>query len=166
MKKITKKKFALMLVFLFVVSASLAAYYMISQNKLQNQNSQTSYAVKPTPITYENIENILSGNDMIKILPENSVILLKFYNFNGSRVLWEKSYVLKKGLVKEGTAVNPDITLSMHSKYFNELTDQNLCSTMKKAKNNNDLGTEIHISYAALLWKYKSALKYRDCFGL
>jgi len=74
MKKITKKKFALMLVFLFVVSASLAAYYMISQNKLQNQNSQTSYAVKSVPITYENIENVLSGNSMIKILPENSAI--------------------------------------------------------------------------------------------
>jgi len=54
----------------------------------------------------------------------------------------------------------------MHSKYLNELTDQNLCSIIRKAKSNNDLGIEMHISYAALLWKYRTVLKYKDCFGL
>jgi len=108
---------------------------------------------------------------MIKMLPENSIISLKFYNFNtGSRV-WEKSYILNKGKVSEineGTYkdMSPDITLSMHSKYLNELTDQNLCSIIRKAKSNNDLGIEMHISYAALLWKYRTVLKYKDCFGL
>ena len=156
-------KIKLILIFLVLVLASLFSYYLINQNISSNQ---TSYAVKATPVTYENIENVLSANNMINILPENSEVSLKFYNFNtGSRV-WEKSYALKKGLVKEGTAINPDITLSMHSKYFNELTDQNLCSTIKNAKSNNDLGTEMHISYAALLWKYRNVLKYKDCFGL
>lgn len=159
-------KIKFILIFLAVILSSSFAYYLISYNISSSPNYQTSYAVKATPITYENIEKVLSGNDMIKMLPENSEVSLKFYSFNtGSRV-WENSYVLKKGIVKEGTSANPDITLSMHSKYFNELTDQNLCSTIKKAKNNNDLGAEMRISYAALLWKYRSVLKYKDCFGL
>ena len=163
MKKIIRS----VVIFSILIVVALIAYYSLGlQGPAENQNYQTSYAVKATPITYENIEDVLSGNDMIKRLPENSEVSLKFYNFNtGSRV-WEKSYVLKKGLVEEGASINSDITLSVHSKYFNELTDQNLCSTIKKAKNNNDLATEIHISYAALLWKYRSALKYKDCFRL
>jgi len=159
MKKIT----GLSLIFSVFIVGAIVAYYITGLNISSNQ---TAYAVKATPVTYENIENVLSGNSMIKILPENSAISLKFYNFNTGGRVWEKSYVLRKGLVEEGTATNPDITLSMHSKYFNELTDQNLCSTIKNAKSNNDLGTEMHISYAALLWKYRNVLKYKDCFGL
>ncbi len=151
---------------IFLLIAIAAYYSLYLYNSISQRQTATAYAVKATPVTYENIENVLSGNSMVKILPENSEVLLKFYNFNtGSRV-WEKSYVLKKGLVNEGTATNPDITLSMHSKYLDEMTDQNLCSIIKKAKSNNDLGVEMHIPYAALLWKYKNVLKYKDCFGL
>lgn len=151
------------LIFLAAALILLFAYSLINQNALSNQ---TSYAVKATPITYENIEDVLSGNNIVKVLPEDAQMILRFYNFNtGSRV-WEKSYTLKKGSVKKGASANPDISLSMHSKYFNELTDQNLCSTIKKAKNNDDLGVEIYISQAALLWKYRSILKYKECFGL
>lgn len=151
------------LIFLVIILMSLFAYSLISQNTSSNQ---TSYAVKATHITYNNIENVLSGNSIVKVLPEDAQIILRFYNFNtGSRV-WEKSYILKKGIVEEGAATNPDMSLSIHSKYLNEMTDQNLCIIIKKAKNNNDLGVEVYISQAALLWKYRSILKYKDCFGL
>ena len=168
MKKIIKFVVAFSIL---IVGALVAYHYLGGQSPAENQNYQKAYAVKATPATYENIEDVLSGNDMIKMLPENSIISLKFYNFNtGSRV-WEKSYILKKGYakeLKEGITkdINLDITLSMHSKYLNELTDQNLCSIIRKAKSNNDLGIEMHISYAALLWKYRTVLKYKDCFGL
>ena len=165
------KRKAIKAICIFLLIAIVAYYSFYFYNSVNQSQAATAYAVKATPVTYENIEDVLSGNDMIKMLPENSIISLKFYNFNtGSRV-WEKSYILNKGKVSEineGTYkdMSPDITLSMHSKYLNELTDQNLCSIIRKAKSNNDLGIEMHISYAALLWKYRTVLKYKDCFGL
>ena len=53
-------------------------------------------------ITYDNIEQILSGSDLAQNLPANAVLLLRFYNFDSGERDWEKSYIIQKGLVKEG----------------------------------------------------------------
>ncbi|MDO8517438.1 MAG: hypothetical protein Q7S33_04930 [Nanoarchaeota archaeon] len=126
---------------------------------------------------------------MIQALPDNSALLLKFYNvrnstalisehpknptnnqedfsdFNSGQRQWEKTYAITKGSVKEGNVENPDITILLSSKYLNELTTSNFCSIIKKAKANNDLGIETSLSTPSLLWKFKSMTKYRDCLG-
>jgi hypothetical protein len=56
-------------------------------------------------------------------------------------------YLLKKGSVKKATEnelTNVDAEIVMHSKYINE-SEKNLCETLKKAKNNGDLGFEMKI---------------------
>ena len=127
-------------------------------------NVETSI-ISGTRISYDNLVGILSGNQMIKDLPSDAVLLLRFYNFNSGERAWEKSYVLRKSEVKEGFVDKADLTLALHSKYLSQLTTDNFCSIIKSAKQNGDLGAYSELSTAALLWKFKSMLKYRECFG-
>ena len=40
------------------------------------------------------------------------------------------------------------------------------CNTMKKAKANDDLGYDTKLSSLELAWKFKSMMKYKECFGM
>jgi hypothetical protein len=118
-----------------------------------------------TNSAYSNFEQILASNQMIKDLPSNALILLKFYNFNTGQRQWENSYVLTKGSAKLGTTAKPDITIIIASKYLAQVTSSNLCSVIKSAQSNGDFGTESGMSTLGLLWKYRSMMKYRACLG-
>jgi hypothetical protein len=126
--------------------------------------SSTSSGHSTNPV-YSNFEQIVASNQMIKDLPSNALILLRFYNFNTGQRQWENSYVLTKGSAKLGTTAKPDMTIVIASKYLSQVTSSNLCSVIKQADSNGDLGTESGMSTAGLLWKYRSMLKYRDCLG-
>jgi len=157
---------------------AIGAFYLVPKlntNAIsQNQGSQSyqgasgassySQSSSPTPITYSNLANMLSRNSMIQALPDKAIILLKFYNFNSGQRQWEKSYILTKGRVAEGTA-NADLIILLHSKYLAELNENNLCSVIQKAKANGDFGTEMQLSTASFMWRYKSMMSYKSCFG-
>ena len=153
-----------------VILVAIAAIYIGSNYTGSSVNSSPKTSVsapasQPVKITYENLAQALSSNPIVQALPSNGVIWLRFYNFNTGIRQWEKSYVLTKASVKEGTATKPDITLSIHSKYLSQLTNQNFCSIIQTANQNGDLGTELGISKLSLMWKYKSIMSYRSCLG-
>jgi len=156
---------------LIIVILVVLAIIYISNNytgSFLNSTSKTSIsapATQPVRITYDNIIPALSSNPIVQALPSNGIIWLRFYNFNTGQRQWEKSYVLTKGSAKEGTATKPDITLSIHSKYLSQLTNQNFCGIIQAAKKNGDLGTELGISKISLMWKYRSVMSYRSCLG-
>jgi len=120
----------------------------------------------PIFINYSNFEKEIAKNYIIQALPSDARILLKFYNFNSGQRQWENSFILQKANVTKGTLQNPDITLSLSSKYLKELTNQNFCQIIQKANNNGDLGIEFGLSEVSLMWKYRIILKYRSCFGM
>ncbi|MDO8623683.1 MAG: hypothetical protein Q7R52_05550 [archaeon] len=157
------KREKLLIVFLAVIVIAI----VISLNiNLKSTGKNVSNPGSPTNITYSNLAQVLSGNSMIKALPDNSNVVLQFYNFNsGSRAI-EKSYILKNTGVAEGTVANADLTISISSRYMNGLNTWNFCSMVKTAKKNGDLGTESSLSTPSLLWKFKSMMKYKDCFGM
>lgn len=132
-----------------------------------NSQSQTSNQprVAPVAVTYETLDSEIEKNAIIKELPDDAEILLKFYNFNSGEREWEKSFVINKGEVYEGEAQS-DITIVIHSKYLANMRSSNFCNVIKQAKNNGDLGIETEMSDAKLAWKYKGIMKYKDCFGL
>ncbi|MCU0642213.1 MAG: hypothetical protein MUF61_01360 [archaeon] len=127
--------------------------------------SSAALPTKPVAITYSNIENYLSQTPMVKAVPSNGVIMLKFFNFDRGYREWEKSYVIKTGSAKEGFAADPDILLTLHSKYLQEMNTNNFCSVIKKANAAGDLGFESPLSTLKLSWKFRSLSSYRDCFG-
>jgi hypothetical protein len=125
----------------------------------------TRNAPPATNIDYNNLISFLKTTKFVEDIPSDSTLLLTFYNFNtGSRQI-EKSFIIKKGSAEEGTIGDPDLTISIHSKYLDELNSQNFCSTVSKAKRNGDLGYSYEMSTAKLAWKLKSLNKHKACFG-
>lgn len=166
MKKISKKYImknrkiiVIIAVVLLVIAGFLIYNYKLTGNTVKNTGTG-----QIVPITYNNIAQVLSSSDLVNALPEDGSILLRFYNFNTGSRQWEKSFIIKKGNVREGIE-NADITLILHSKYLSGLTTGNFCSMINQAKKNKDLGFETSLSKISLGWKYKSMYKFRDCLG-
>jgi len=161
---IMKKIFVLILALavLFAVILVISEKISLSANAIKEKKISSSQEIK---LDYSNLAGFLSESNFVRDLPENSVLLLKFFNFNSGIRQWEKSFVIKRKDVKEGTYNTPDITLTLHSKYFSVLTNLNFCSVTKTANENRDLGFDTKHSKLVLMWKFRSMLKYRSCFG-
>lgn len=160
------KDYKLILVFLAIVVAIFIILFLINRTINANVVSMPPIGQKEVKINYSNIESELAKNDLVKKLPASAILLLSFYNFDsGSREI-EKTYVIKKGSVKEGSVTRADISLSIHSKYLNSLTSGNFCSIIKQANKNGDLGVFTSKSKFSLMWKYRSVLEYKSCFGM
>ena len=145
------------------------------QNSYSGQSREGSGSNEPSkPIEYgiadendyRNLEEVLLDSSMVKDLPNDGILLLSFYNFYTGEREWEKSYTIMKNFVSEGTPIEYDIKLIMHSKYLTILNIYGFCNTIKLAKSNGDFGTETAISTTSLLWKYRGMTKYKDCLGI
>ena len=152
----------------------LFVFILILQSNSVEQTGKTinsaidEMITPPIKVGYNNMEEELSKNSLVQSLPKDSIILLKFYNFNSEERVWEKAYVLGKGEASETPNFNEkaDIVLSLDSKYLKELTNKNFCSIIQKANKNGDLGFETDLSKISLAWKFKSAYEYKDCLGI
>lgn len=131
-------------------------------------SSSTGQARQPSQvgtITYTNLAQELSKNQIVQALPTNAIIMLRLYNVVNGQKIFERSYVITKANAVEGTTATPDITLLLPSYYLPQLTSSNFCAVIKSAKANQDLTIQLGISKLSLLWKYKSIMGYRDCLG-
>lgn len=117
-------------------------------------------------VNYTSFEKNLASNPLINSISSETKIGLKTYNFNAGNRVWEKSYTLQKGSVSAGEPTEADVTIVLHSKYVNKITNINFCEIIKQAKNNNDLGIWTDLSALQLTWKFKSMMEYKDCLGL
>lgn len=152
------------IIFIFIV---IAIFVIFSLLALQQKHSADSAPTPTINITYQNIAQVLSGSGMVRAIPKNSELLLKFYSFNSGKRVWEKSYSLTSGIMRETVALNEqaDIILSLDSRYLAGLTNKNFCSMIQQANKNGDLGFETEMSAVKLAWKFKSMYQYRGCFG-
>ena len=147
----------------------IAIFLVIWFFPYQSTEPQVPVNSTPTPtiiINYSNFAKEESSNYIIRALPADARILLKFYNVSGADKVWEKSYAVTKSSVKEGTIENPDITLTLRSTYLVGLTNKNFCEVISKANNNGELGIEFERSALSLGWQYRGVVKYRSCFGM
>jgi len=103
---------------------------------------------------------------MIQDLPKKAILTLSFYNFDKGEREWERTYVLTKGEVKEGTIDQADIKLIMASKYLTVLNNNNLCGLIQHAQNTGNFASESSLSKTSLIWKFKSMMEYKDCLGM
>ncbi len=134
------------------------------QNKIKNSQKTVSTNQNAISLTKETLPSFLASQQIITDLPDNSIISLKLYNFDGGGRNWEESYIIKKGKIEIGNTDNPDITVFLDSKHLKNLG--NLCDAVKQAKSNGDIGYDTKMSQLSIMWKYKKLLKYRNCFGL
>ena len=117
-------------------------------------------------VTKENLGLYFEQQEIVKDLPKDAVIGFAFYSFSNGERVWEEKYTIRKGSVvkKDYSNENPDMIIYMHSRNFNLFGD--VCNAVKTANKNGDLGYDIKISKASLLWKYKKMMGYRECFGM
>jgi len=165
MKKLYLIYGILSLILILGISLSYAFLHQEKSNVSNVTGKVVFTPSAPVSITYSNIESELSKNTVVNALPKDSKVLIKFYHYEGDNRVIEKVYSLSKGSVKEGTIESPDLILYLDSSYLSELTTQNFCSVIQKAKTNGHLGIEMVASSISVAWKYSGMLKYKDCFG-
>lgn len=118
---------------------------------------------KTVLINYTNIEKELPKLPLVTSLDRSAVVQLRFYNFNNGSRQWENSYVVRSTSVKKGTVAQPDVVVTMASKYLNNLTNINYCSVIRNADRHKDLGFAYWISRAKLFYKYRSMVRFANC---
>lgn len=106
----------------------------------------------------QKVVQTLSSSDFVKDVPPESPISIRFFSFSGGERIWHDAVII-------GENKEPIVYLTLDAKYISEFNQDNLCEVIKKANQNRDLGFYSEYSKATLLWKYKSMLQYRDCFG-
>lgn len=144
---------------IILVSAVLLLIYLIPRFNISGNVVSEDFSV----INKEDLASYLEKQNIVKDLPKDALILVKLYNFDSGSREWEESYVLKKSEVIKGSIGNPDLIITINSKYVPELKD--LCSAIKNAKSKGDLGYESKINAVKFLFRYGGMLKYKSCLG-
>jgi hypothetical protein len=162
------------LILLFLIVIFLSSY--VSINFYEYKEIREKSIVRFVGFSSQEITGEIPNYDLflkkikeekiLDLIPENGMILLKFYNFNSGKRKWEESFVLKKGEAIKGETKDYDLLVIIHSKYVNDISLKSLCEVIPDAKLNNDLGIETNLSEVELLLKYNSFLEYRSCLGL
>lgn len=141
----------------------------VYDNDVQTRTATPAMKKVPAPVhkavDYSTLTSDLLRSDIVQDLPKGALLRLQFYNFNSGVREWERSYNLGKDSVEEGSAAG-DIQIIMDSKYVREFKTRGACAVLTSANNNGDFGADTEMSDSALIWKYKSMMKYRDCLGL
>ena len=156
------KKWVVFLVIVFFILV-VAAFFFVP---IIYSGSQDTSDIPEVRITYENFEDQLMRQSLVQDIPDAGVMALRFYTFDSGERTWENSYILRKANVQKGVLEDVDITLAMHSKYLEVLTNKNLCAVIITAKEQGDVAIETSLSSTALAWKYRSMLRYKGCLGL
>ena len=147
MKKIVLGVIAIIL----IAVIGVGAYVYLAPPKQTTSNG--NYV--PVIVTKENLAAVMQASAFIQDLPKDAVIAFE---------IGEDKYTITRGSVKMEEASEYDFRLTLPEKYTSSMGD--LCGAIKTGKVNEDLGFESSLSTTSLMWKYKSALKYKDCFGL
>lgn len=162
-----KKKNVVVLVIILIAILGIGIYYYnlkITGGSIYANSQKAAGGVQQVLLTKDNFNLFLEQQQVVRDLPSNAKISLRLYNFNSGSREWEKSYIITKGKAIEGLSSDVDLEIILSSRYIFEVA-KDLCSGVKKAKENNDMGFNLKISTASFLWKYKGMLKYRSCFG-
>lgn len=105
----------------------------------------------------------LNSSGFLEDMPKKGVVAFRFFSFQNGKRVWHDGFLLGKGgFLSEG---EPDVYLSLHSKYISEMDGSNLCEVIQGANKNGDLGLDYSIGKTKLLWKYRGMMKHRGCFG-
>jgi hypothetical protein len=164
-----KKKLSIIILILVII-AIISAFVFEKDSREINAGNRISgtlvQRIPATDITYHNLASFLSRNAVVKDIPKNTKILLRFYNFNTGSRSYEKIFILERDQVSEGSINNPALYIDIHSKYLENWNSGNFCQIMANAKNNGDLGITSELSIPQLLWKFKGMNEHKSCFGL
>lgn len=172
-----KKGVLIFLSILVILVVGGFIYFSIQLNDL-NEKYEKSIIEKETQVEqvkndigpeittdYSTIIEDLLKSDIVKDLPKDTALKVKFYNFDNGERQWENSYILKTNSVKLGSEES-DMDIIIASEYVENLKSDDVCTVLSLAGEENQFYVESELSDTALAWKFKSMLEYKDCLGL
>lgn len=162
-----KKKYVIIVICILVLA--LAGFYIFPKISgkivgIFDKKSNSEAGGTMMQLSMDNFYLFLQQQQVVKDLPSDSLISLKLYSFSTGERVWQKSYIISRGNVREGDAKNPDVSIIIDSKYIYDAA-RDLCSAVKNAKANGDFAADSSMATASFLWKYRGMIKYRTCFG-
>lgn len=134
-------------------------------SKDANNDYSIKYFQNNSVIAEYKLEEYLQAQKFVADMPSNGEISLRLFNFDSGERAWENSYIIKKNSVVKGVSQNPDAEIIINSKYIYEIGN-GLCNAVSVASSNGDVGIDLKMSQTDFLWKYKSMMEYKGCFGL
>lgn len=161
--KLIKAVIVLVLISILIIAVNFEK--VISSMAIFEKKSEKGVFV-PVNVTKENLPSYLMSSSMIKDMPKKANVRLKLYDDSQGERKWEEIYFINENSVKEVSSDDNekvDVEIYLDSNYISELGLRELCSSIKKAKVNGKLGTELKISKVSFLWKYREMMKYKDC---
>lgn len=160
-----KKELVLFVLFVIIIVAIASVYNQyISGNVINNEGSNIENNpvgsignVESVFVQKQDLSEFIQNQEFVNDLPSDAIIELRLFDNNKL----EGIYAIGKARASVGYAENPDIIIITKSKYLENNKD--FCSIIKNANSNGDVQFELKKSKTALLWKYKSMMKYKDC---
>ncbi len=108
-------------------------------------------------VNQSTVAEVLQETAYVQEIPESGIIQL---------YLGDLTYIVRKGSVQPGMALNPDIVIRLPESYLEIMSAYGPCSAFATARQRGELGIETGASASSLSWKYRNLLKYRACFGI
>jgi hypothetical protein len=158
----TKKAFKFS--FGIVFGIFLFVFLIANQFPLTGKITDTE-GYKTVPLNTEQrqiIEQSILNSSLVKQIPNDSPVFLRFFSFENGERVWQDGFLVgKDGIITQG---EPAIYFSIHSKYIDELKTKDLCTIVKEASKNGDIGIHSDYSKLSLFIKYAGMIKYQTCF--
>lgn len=147
-------KIFLWILILFSVFLAIALLYIgyLSLDSSENEGSWQARTVNQSTVA-----EVLQETAYVQEIPESGIIQL---------YLGDLTYIVRKGSVQPGTALNPDIVIRLPESYLEIMSASGPCAAFATARQRGELGIETEASASSLSWKYRNLLKYRSCFGI
>jgi uncharacterized protein YpmB len=146
-KKKSRKGLIILLIILVVLV--VVGIYIYTEFKPVTFTEQ-----KGIDLTTKNFPSYLEDHQIVQNLPDDAEIELN---------VDEESFVVGKGSAEKGNADNADVSITISEDDINAIGEEGLCGAIKSGSI-NDVDVETELSESELAWKYKSMLKYKDCF--
>lgn len=147
-----------------IILIILGAVLLINKKPQTGAITQDIEIVPLSPQERQAVANAILSSEFVSDLPEKYPIAIFFFDFENGQKRWRDGFLVgPSGLLSQG---EPEVYITIHSKYIPELASENLCEVMRRAYQAGDIGFESQTSKVSLLIKYAGMLKHRDCLGI
>ncbi len=147
-----------------VLIVVIAAIIILGGSKPTGYATQQIETVPLSPQERQVVANAVLSSEFISDLPKKHPVAIFFYSFENGQRIWRDGFLVgPTGFLSEG---EPEVYITIHSKYIPELESGSLCDVMGRAYKAGDVGFESQKSKASLLLKYAGMMKHKSCLGL
>jgi hypothetical protein len=169
MKKIKKKRKLKKgkIAFIIITAVIVITILYLMQPKESTTNLQEIEIQHLSEQEKNKVIQTITSTEFVEDIPKNNPIVLRFYKYENGETVWQDSFLIHSNFPYEPPSnKEPSIYIFLHSRYIEEINNDNLCEVIQKAKNNGEISFQSKHKNAVLLIKYAKLIKYKECLGL